>query len=130
MLQRLAHFISFFSSFRRRSSGLSSEETVLSDQERIKLKAIEIIDRQVEQESTHPDEGYKACIWGLHRLRALVDSYETDDRPAEQFAQDLIHAMRRLQQGHDSDFIDNYNAAKASMGSVISSFEYSIQGTR
>ncbi len=100
---------------------------VLSDQECVKQNAVEIIDRQIERESASQDGSYKACIWGLHCLRTLVENYEVYDCTAEQFAQDLIKLMRKLQREHDSEFIDEYNSAKAAIGSAINSFEYSIQ---
>ncbi len=91
-------------------------------------RVLTIIDEQIQRENDHPNDDYKACIWGLYRLRGLAEEFDYEGESSEAVRMKLLSAMRQLQENHQSEFMDEYHSARASMGSVlntIAAFELS-----
>lgn len=90
----------------------------------VKQRTLKCIARQIALEKRQPDDSHKACVAALYSLENLVQDFKAELEP---YPQELLTAMRHLQQNHKSLFTDDYNSAKASMGSAINNAEKSYE---
>ncbi|MCK4841837.1 MAG: hypothetical protein KAT04_08135 [Methylococcales bacterium] len=89
-----------------------------------------VLDRitdQLNQETRQPDDSYKACMMGLHQLYNLLEKFPLDAEPTT-FKKKMLIAMKNHQKTFTTEFIDDYNSAKASIGSVIIAIENHLLG--
>ena len=89
---------------------------------RIKRRALAEVATQVAREKSNPDEGFKACIWGLYQMQHLIEQFPAH-ATAPAYRNALLKAMRHYQNNFTSEFTDTYHSAKATLGSVIRRFE-------
>lgn len=91
---------------------------------KIKQDALDSITEQIVLENRQPDDSHKACVMGLYQLQEQVGRLPLDCNSGL-FRQNMLAAMRNQQKTFTSEFIDDYNSAKASMGSAIINIEKS-----
>lgn len=90
----------------------------------LKQYVLKRITRQLALEKQQPDTSYKACMMGLSQLEDLITILPIDDE-SDVYRMKVIEAMKKHQKTFKSEFTDDYNSARASIGSVIINIEKS-----
>ena len=85
---------------------------------RFKRRALAEVARQIAQEKNNPDESFKACIYALYQMQYLVTQFPPQPTFIA-YRQKLLLAMQHFKDNFESEFTDNYNSARATLGSVI-----------
>jgi len=89
--------------------------------------AHQCISDQEALERNYGEYDVKASLWALSALRGSIDR-EPWEGDAEHYLAYLLGRMRQCQQEYRSDtFSEEYNGARASMGSAINTFERRAQ---
>jgi len=88
--------------------------------EGLRMLALSLMQEQREHEMNSGWPDWKATIFALSSVRSLIERFPLDDNP-DIYASELINALDKQRvEYNDSDFNDEYGAAKGAMGSFIS----------